>query len=1260
MTNAARLVVGVGMLGFWAAPAWGYTDCRKDFSTPPSATLDDDSDGQCDEGTPALSEGCCACVNLTNCSADGSFEYRYQEGSSSGTTSQVAFSDCDDTDPTNYAKTWYADSDDDGHGDPDETTIACSKPSGYVGNDNDCDDDDEDRFPGNSEVCDDLDNDCDDSTDEDDVATDAEVWYLDYDDDGDGDPATTKKACDPPSGYVDNGIDCDDSDPNTYFSADERCDGKNTDCTSSTGTFDSNPLSNVPAEETDDDSDGYVECCDYGVYTDDGMGTVSVDNDVYAWASAPAIGEYGWSDDCFPDDLPDALDAAGVAGGGDCDDTVLTGTGIHPGLEYETCECSGTGPSSAQRDTDCNGDLNTYIDSRGSVEYTSTPADAAAAGEPATCSDNYYVDCDADGYAGDISTYVTTPQRGPKVLCDATEEEIELMVSATETIEAATCEEGATVLPESTATDCNDRKPEVHVGLDEVCDGLDNDCDNLVDELEDVSDRLTGSMKLYLDGDKDGQGVKDESGPYLYLCNSLGEGACAAPSDGGTVVEVDFASPAVVGGGLAGTVYDDYYDPDGDNLACYVSTHQDCNDRDDAIFKREESYELLDGKDNDCTSGIPLVELDCDQDGFLTGGVALGGTISNDLLELTSCSVAGELTSNVQCWGGSYIGAGDIVCDEGTGLWQLPVGQADPDYVDIVTSTLVNVLNLVGVNDCDDRCADRYPGHREVCDGIDNDCTLVSSLDADANENGIPDAMEMTLPGYVDVDELDMDDDGYLSCASETAAMNAVVTGISSRSCSDEADDAYEPIGFDDPLDLCARVVPSEGPDGVCDGIGLYAGDDADETDGDHDDHMTCGVADLSDEDATESIFALVYVPADLLEGGVGTSELQVVPLIEPRREPMLDEGDSGAGDSAVWLSDAPVRACDGWLSAALDDLVSLAGVEASSDDDGTHDRLFDVCIQAQSCYEQVLAGEPTDAVCETLTGRCTVVEITFDSLADQEILNLLGEEDPWPEVAEALGPACVSDEVYHEDELIVRSVWSQERIVESRRRVVEWECFRLFGTYGCGDLSEPDETWTSPYRDADGNPIAQPGGHFSNPAVYSSAVWSDPAWWKELGRFDVAVTSECLGGCWTDDPLAPYAALDDEGERFSTSLTNRRGVSDDVGGDCEGGSAANRDEPEGPDDLLAVYLDEPVSCDTCLDNIDNNCNGLTDCEDPGCAICFVGQGVGCGSSSESPCRDAAGCSSVAARPSSRWPLTGLAAGLVTIAGLFARRRRSA
>ncbi len=63
-------------------------------------------------------------------------------------------------------ETYYADTDGDTYGDAGSTTLACSLPGGYSADNTDCDDTQSTVYPGNPEVCDGLDNDCNGTIDE--------------------------------------------------------------------------------------------------------------------------------------------------------------------------------------------------------------------------------------------------------------------------------------------------------------------------------------------------------------------------------------------------------------------------------------------------------------------------------------------------------------------------------------------------------------------------------------------------------------------------------------------------------------------------------------------------------------------------------------------------------------------------------------------------------------------------------------------------------------------------------------------------------------------------------------------------------------------------------------------------------------------------------------------------------------------------------------------------------------------------------------
>jgi len=62
--------------------------------------------------------------------------------------------------------TWYADADSDGYGNAAVTLTACTQPSGYVANHNDCNDANAAVHPGAIEICDGIDNDCNNFTDQ--------------------------------------------------------------------------------------------------------------------------------------------------------------------------------------------------------------------------------------------------------------------------------------------------------------------------------------------------------------------------------------------------------------------------------------------------------------------------------------------------------------------------------------------------------------------------------------------------------------------------------------------------------------------------------------------------------------------------------------------------------------------------------------------------------------------------------------------------------------------------------------------------------------------------------------------------------------------------------------------------------------------------------------------------------------------------------------------------------------------------------------
>ena len=73
---------------------------------------------------------------------------------------------CNDEIDEGVGVTYWADTDEDGYGDPDHTIEACNEMPGFALNNQDCDDDDASINPVAEEVCDGVDNNCNNEIDE--------------------------------------------------------------------------------------------------------------------------------------------------------------------------------------------------------------------------------------------------------------------------------------------------------------------------------------------------------------------------------------------------------------------------------------------------------------------------------------------------------------------------------------------------------------------------------------------------------------------------------------------------------------------------------------------------------------------------------------------------------------------------------------------------------------------------------------------------------------------------------------------------------------------------------------------------------------------------------------------------------------------------------------------------------------------------------------------------------------------------------------
>ena len=159
----------------------------------------------------------------------------------------------------------------------------------------DCDDDDPLRTPGADEVCDGVDNDCDGEVDNE--AIDTVAYHLDMDGDGFG-SSETVSACEVPLNAVDNGLDCDDTNPLVNPDAQEVCDPDDLD-------EDCNGLA--------DDDDSGVDPATYGSWWEDADGDGYGTGDARLAACDPWDSYVDNNDDCDDGD-PSVWDECGGAG----------------------------------------------------------------------------------------------------------------------------------------------------------------------------------------------------------------------------------------------------------------------------------------------------------------------------------------------------------------------------------------------------------------------------------------------------------------------------------------------------------------------------------------------------------------------------------------------------------------------------------------------------------------------------------------------------------------------------------------------------------------------------------------------------------------------------------------------------------------------------------------------------------------------------------------------------------------------------------
>ena len=540
---------------------------------------------------------------------------------------------------------------------------------GYL-SDEDCDDNDPLIHPGAAEICDAIDNNCNNEVDE----GVSSFFYLDIDLDGFGNNEEAVEACDAPEGYVPNGNDCDDDNSEVYPSAPELCDEIDNDCDS----FIDEDLTGIWYADLDQDGfgdpatiettclapDDYVsnnlDCDDTNTAINPNMEEVcdELDNDCNG-ETDEGVGDAFLVDsdhDGFGDDSSIAYACELKEGlsliGGDCDDI---NTAVNPDAE-EICD---------ELDNNCDGEINE--NSANDAQEWFLDFDMDGHGDPnisqRACEvPQGYVSSNDDCNDSEITIFPNAPE-----LCDGVINDC--YTAALPTNEADADQDGVmecagdcddseidyqtaqnwyldsdidgfgdpnqailSCLPPagyiSDHTDCNDSESTIFPNAPELCDGLINDCYTAVLPVNEADADQDGMMECsgdcddtnpsyqivqewYYDSDHDGYGDPDV--PFS---------ACVPPA-GYTLNDADCDDSSSDYNLIRDWYYDSDLDGQGDPNVSFnscsppsghVANSTDCNDTNSTIY--QQATELCDGLDNDCDGIIPAAEIDVDGDSY--------------------------------------------------------------------------------------------------------------------------------------------------------------------------------------------------------------------------------------------------------------------------------------------------------------------------------------------------------------------------------------------------------------------------------------------------------------------------------------------------------------------------------------------------------------------------------------------------------------------------------------------------------------------